>query len=207
MIVTHYGLQSFKVQFGDTILAFDPISKESKEKESRFSADITLVSVKHPDFNGASQNNHGDKKSFVVSGPGEYEAKEVFIKGFASTSHYGGDEHINTIYSIELEGMKICFLGAIDTLDLPNKAKETLDEVDILFVPVGSKGVLSASDAAKIAARLEARVVIPMSHSTDVLKKFLDEIGQDVKPVEKLTIKKKDLAGKQGEVIVFKAQK
>ena len=154
MIVTHYGLQSFKIQFGDTVLSFDPISKESKEKESRFASDVTLVSVNHPDFNGASQNNHGEKKSFVISGPGEYEVKDVFIKGFASTSEYGGEKHINTVYFVELEGMHICFLGAIHTLELPDKAKEALDEVDLLFVPVGAKGVLSASDAAKMVTRL-----------------------------------------------------
>jgi hypothetical protein len=37
----------------------------------------------------------------------------------------------------------------------------------------------------------------------DALKKFLKEEGADVKPIEKLTIKKKDLEGKEGEVVVL----
>jgi superfamily II helicase len=41
----------------------------------------------------------------------------------------------------------------------------------------------------------------------NALKTFLKEEGsEDVKPVEKLTLKKKDLEGKEGEVVVLEAQ-
>ena len=207
MIITQHGRQSFKVSFGDTTLAFDPVSKKSKEKESRFVADVTLVSVKHPDFNGSDQNTHGDREPFVIDGPGEYEVKEVFIKGFASVSNYDKKEWINTVYFVELEGMKICFLGAIDTIDLPDDAKQELDEIDILFIPVGKEGVLSPSEAAKLAARIEPRVIIPMPHDKESLKKFVDEAGNDTaKPVDKLTLKKKDVLGKEGEILTLTPQ-
>jgi len=207
MIITYYGKQSFKVSFGETTLSFDPVSKASKEKESRFGADVTLISVNHPDFNGAEQNSHGDREPFVIAGPGEYEIKEVFIKGFPSKSHYDGGDYINTIYFVELEGIKMCFLGAINTLELPDAAKESLDLIDILFIPIGSKGVLSPSEAAKLSARIEPGIVIPMIHDQSMLKKFLDEAGNDAqKPVDKLTIKKKDLLGREGDVIVLKPQ-
>ena len=90
MIITYYGGEFFKVQFGDTTLAFNPISKDSKLKSSRFGADIVLSTTYHSDFNGVEQVSHGDKKPFVISGPGEYEVKEVFIKGLPSESKYGG---------------------------------------------------------------------------------------------------------------------
>ena len=100
MIITYQGGEFFKVQFGDTTLAFNPISKESKLKASRFFADIALVSVNHPDANGAENLSYNGKEPFVISGPGEYEIKGVFIKGFASKSLYGGKDMINTIYSV-----------------------------------------------------------------------------------------------------------
>ncbi len=53
MIITNLGIESFKVQFGDTTIAFNPISKESKFKSTRFFADIALVSLNHPDMNGS----------------------------------------------------------------------------------------------------------------------------------------------------------
>ena len=92
MIITYFGGEFFKVQFGDKILAFNPISKDSKLKASRFGADIVLVTAHHEDFNGVDQVTHGDKKPFVITGPGEYEVKEVFIKGLPSESKFGAKE-------------------------------------------------------------------------------------------------------------------
>ncbi len=40
----------------------------------------------------------------------------------------------------------------------------------------------------------------------DALKKYLKEAGEEsVKPIDKLTIKRKDLEGKEGETIVLSA--
>src|SRR3984885_5824382 len=98
MIITYLGGEFIKVQFGDTVLAFNPISKDSKLKTSKFGADIVLSSLNHPDMNGVDQISFGDKKPFVISGPGEYEVKGVFIKGLPSESNYDGEKRINTIY-------------------------------------------------------------------------------------------------------------
>ena len=115
MIITYLGAEFFKVQFGDITLAFNPISKDSKIKPTRFGADIVLTSAYHPDFNGVDQVTHGDKKPFVIAGPGEYEVGGVFIKGLASESAYGMKSGstsplVNTIYTVSLENMNICFL-------------------------------------------------------------------------------------------------
>jgi len=52
MIITHHGGEFFKVSFGDTTLAFNPISKNSKLKQTRFGADIAFITSEHPDFTG-----------------------------------------------------------------------------------------------------------------------------------------------------------
>jgi len=85
-----------------------------------------------------------------------------------------------------------------------------LDDIDVLFVSTGGNGVLSAVDANKLAVALEPRLVIPMHYAgladTAALKQFLKEAGEEkITPQEKLTLKKKDLEGKEGEVIVLKA--
>src|SRR5450631_1774437 len=90
MVITHYGGEFFKIAFGDATLALNPISKDSKLKPSRFGADVALVSLNHEDFNGVEQIGFGEKTPFVVSGPGEYEIKGIFIKGFLTKSNYGG---------------------------------------------------------------------------------------------------------------------
>lgn len=204
MIITHQGVQSFKVQFGDTVLAFDPISKQSKHKAGSYGADIALISLNHPDMNGKDQTSRGDKESFVIDGPGEYEIGGVLIKGLSSVSSYDGSEKINTIYSVNLENMNLCFLGALGNPKIPSEAIEAIDGVDILFVPISGDGVMDPHEAYKFAVSLEPSIIIPMNYSDTSLKVFLKEGGSEgLKPVDKLTIKKKDLEGKKGEIIVL----
>jgi L-ascorbate metabolism protein UlaG (beta-lactamase superfamily) len=210
MIINYLGGESVKVQFGDTILAFNPVSKDSALKTSKFGADIVLISLNHPDFNGIDQVTFGEKKPFVVSGPGEYEVKGVFVKGLASESGYDGEKRINTIYSITLEGMNICFLGAVNTDQLPKDADEAIDDVDILFVPIGGDGVLSAATAYKLAVSIGPKIIIPIHYGDlggkDALKAFLKEAGESPKPEAKLTLKKKDLEGKEADVVVLEKE-
>ncbi len=208
MIITYQGVEFFKVQFGDTTLAFNPISKESKFKPTRFFADVALVSLNSPDMNGSENLSYNGKDPFVISGPGEYEVKNVFIRGFASKSMYGGKPKINTIYSVTLENINICFLGALSDINLSSEVKEALGEVDILFLPIGGDGVLDAAQAEKLSVEIEPKVIIPMHYGElgvkDALKKYLKEAGEEnVKPIDKLTIKRKELEGKEGEVVLL----
>lgn len=212
MVITYHGESFVKVSFGDTTLAFNPISKKSKLKQVRFGADIALISQNHPDSNGTENVSHGDKKPFEISGPGEYEVRGVTITGFAGETEYGGSspsnssgqEMINTVYVTKLEGMHICYLGHQSSEKLSQATLEALDSVDILFIPVGGNGVLDPSKAHELGVKLEANVVIPISYDDKALKKFLKEEGSDVKPVDKLTIKKKDLETMSGEIVVLK---
>ncbi|MDO8575643.1 MAG: MBL fold metallo-hydrolase, partial [bacterium] len=212
MIITYQGAEFVKIQFGDMTIALNPVSKDSKLPSSRFGADICLISANHPDFNGSDLVSHGDKKPIVIDGPGEYESKDVFIQGFASETEYGGKKSINTIYKILLEGMDICFLGAISNPEIKNEVVEALDDIDILFVPIGGDGVLDPAKAYKLAVLLEPKIIIPIhygdiSKNKDALKIFVKESGDPATPQDKLTLKKKDLEGKEGDVMVLEALK
>ncbi|MEK7184980.1 MAG: MBL fold metallo-hydrolase [Patescibacteria group bacterium] len=212
MIITYFGAEFFKVQFGDTTLAFNPISKESSLAPKRFGADIVLSTTYHPDFNGVEQVTHGDKKPFSIKGPGEYEVSGVSIKGLPSVSRYGGNNDIdliNTIYTVSLENMNICFLGAIGSTELKTETVEALDDIDILFVPIGGDGVLDPAHAYKFAVSLEPKIIIPMHYGDigmkDALKIFLKEAGENPNPEVKLTLKKKDLEGKEGDIMLLQS--
>ena len=211
MIITYFGAEFFKVQFGDITLAFNPISKDSNLKTSRFGADIVLNTTYHSDFNGFDQVEHGEKKPFIISGPGEYEVNDVFIKGLPSESKYGGKDLINTIYTVSLENMNICFLGAINNSELKSETIEALDDIDILFVPIGGDGVLDSAKAYKLAVSLQPKIIIPMHYGEigekDSLKVFLKEAGENPKSEAKLTIKKKDLDGKEGDIVLLDSSK
>jgi L-ascorbate metabolism protein UlaG (beta-lactamase superfamily) len=211
MIITHYGGECFKIQTGDTVIAFNPPSKNSKLKALRFGADVTFVSLNDDDFNGVENNTYGEKEPLIISGPGEYEVKGIFIKGFPTETTYGKESKINTVYSVLFDGIKLCFLGALGSADaITSEIKGDISNHDILFVPIGGGDVLSPSEAGKAAVSLVPKVIIPMHYDgvgeEDALKTFLkEEGGEKISPIEKLTIKKKDLEGKEGEIIVVKS--
>jgi L-ascorbate metabolism protein UlaG (beta-lactamase superfamily) len=211
MVITHHGGQCFKVTLGDLTLAFDPISKQSQLQAVRFGADIALVSRNHQDFNGTDEVSFGGKEPFIINGPGEYEKDGVTVQGFLTKSQYGlpkGQlDAVNTVYAVSLEGMTLVHLGALSDPILSHEAREAIDDIDILFVPVGGDGVLSPAEASKLAVSLEPHVIIPM-HFDGMgeplsLDSFLKEEGDvAAERVEKLTIKKKEATEKQGAIIV-----
>jgi L-ascorbate metabolism protein UlaG (beta-lactamase superfamily) len=213
MVITHHGGQCFKVTLGDLTLVFDPISKGATLPSVRFGADLALVSRNHPDMNGVDEVTYGEKKPFVIDGPGEYERAGVTVQGYLSASGYGlgkGQESaVNTIYALELEDMTLVHLGALSDKELRKEAREGIDEIDVLFVPVGGDGVLSAADAHELAVSLEPKIIVPMHWSgmgnPKSLDTFLKEAGNGSEKTDKLTLKKRDLAGKDGAIIVVTA--
>ncbi len=208
MIVTYYGKQFFKIQLGDTVIAYNPIGKDSKCKTSRFGADIVLSSLRHPDFNGVEQCGKGENAPSLIQGPGEYEVDGIFIKGFGTDTTYSGEKKINTIYSVMFEGINLCFLGSLTSAEsLSREVKEGLGEIDVLFTPIGGVGMLSPAEAYKLTLSLDAKVVIPMDYedTKGTLDHFIKEGGEGVETMEKFTFKKKDLEGKEGAVVIVKS--
>jgi hypothetical protein len=206
MVISYLGGECFKVTQGDLTLAINPPGKGSKLASAKFGADLALVSLDNEDFNGTENAGFGERQPFVISGPGEYEVKGVAVRGFGVPTVYGKKATINTIYSISLENMNLCFMGAMGSPELPAAAKQELDDIDILFVPVGGGDVLEQAAAYKLAVQLGPKVIIPMHYDDKSLKAFLKEAGAEAtKAEEKLTVKKKDLEGKEGEVVVLGA--
>lgn len=214
MVITHHGGQCFKVTFGDLTLVFDPIAKNATLPAVRFGADIALVSRNHPDMNGVNEVTYGGKTPFAITGPGEYERQGVVIQGFLSKSKHGlakgkQESAINTIYSVDLEDMTLVHLGALAEEELSKEARESIGEIDVLFIPVGGEGLTSAK-AHELAVSLEPKIIIPMHWSgmgePKALETFLKEAGNGSETVDKLTLKKKDLAGRAGSILVVTPQ-
>jgi L-ascorbate metabolism protein UlaG (beta-lactamase superfamily) len=211
MVITHHGGQCFKVTLGDLTLVFDPISKNGTLPAVRFGADIALVSRSHPDMNGVDEVTYGDKQPFVITGPGEYELSGVTIRGFLSSSKYslgkGQESAVNTVYVVQMEDMNLVHLGALADEELPHEAREALDEVDVLFVPIGGEGVLTPAAAHVLAVALEPKIIVPMHWSGmgegKALESFLKEAGNGSEKLDKLTLKKRDLVGREGSILVL----
>ena len=212
MIITYHGGAYCRVSHGNITIATNPISKNSRLKSTKGGSDIVLVSLQDPDFNGIEQVTHGDKIPFCIEGPGEYEVKDIFIKGFQTNSLYGAKvdtPRINTVFLLNMEGISILVLGALSDAKLAPSILEEIDRVDVLITPIGGNGVLSSIEAHKLGVSLDAKIIIPTLYDTPSAEKvalshFLKEAGVEYsKPQEKLILKKKDVEMQSGSVVVL----
>ena len=97
-------------------------------------------------------------------------------------------------------------LGALADTELSNEAREGIDEIDVLFVPVGGDGVLNPAEAHALVVRSsENRHTMHWSGMglPKTLETFLKDAGNVLEKLDKLTLKKKDLAGYDGSILVL----
>jgi L-ascorbate metabolism protein UlaG (beta-lactamase superfamily) len=202
MVITYYGNTYFKLTLGDLTIATNPPSKSLKP--SRFGADIALITTNVEEGNDPETVTLGDKVPFVIDSAGSYEVRELFFTGSASSPEVGHLGKINTVYGFELDGIKIAFLGyGYDDKAFSTEAKEIAGQADMIFVSIGEDPAL----AYKTATSFDPNVIIPMNYDADSLKRFLKEGGQEKNSTEdKLTLKRRDLDGKEGYIMVLAAQ-
>lgn len=208
MVINHYGAGMVKAQLGDRIIVFNPIGPTSprlrgasEAKPAKFGADLALVSLNDPDYNGTEEVSRGERVPFVIDGPGEYEVEGNFVQGIGTAGPSG---KLNTAYLLVFDGMRLVHLGALAKAELDEKTIEKLGAIDILFVPVGNG--MDPKAASKLATALSPRAVVPVCWESASLAAFLKEMGEEsAKPVDGWTVKKKDLTDKESDVIVVKS--
>jgi len=212
MVITWYGQSCFKIQSGDLIVAIDPFSKDIGLVSPRFRTDILLVTHEHFDH---SYIESLTGEPFIVQGPGEYEAKGVYMHGI-STFHdkiQGKDRGMNTAYKIEIEEINILHLGDFGEGALREETLDIIGDLDVLMIPVGGVYTIDGEEAAKAIRQIEPKIVIPMHYKIPGLKAdlnslepFLKEMGlSSSERLEKLVIKKKDFTeDSKTSVVVLK---
>lgn len=206
MNITWYGQTCFRINSqknrnGVVNILFDPLDKETGFRGPKLEADILLIT-------------HNNNKTllgdfFSINGPGEYDIKEIYIRGFPSQTKA---EQENTIYAIEAEGIRICHLGKLGQKELSSGLLEDIGEVDILMIPVGAGEAINAGEAVKIMAQIEPKIIIPMYYRIPKLKVKLDGLDEflkalGIKKVEvlpKLSIKEKNISKTEVKIIVLK---
>jgi L-ascorbate metabolism protein UlaG (beta-lactamase superfamily) len=105
----------------------------------------------------------------VVSGPGEYE-----LRGVRITGHAAGPL---TVMCVVIDEVRVVALGRLAG-QLDEDLVDSLGHVDVLAVPVGGGGALTATDAVKVVNTVEPFIVVPT---------FYRVAGQDpeLEPIER----------------------
>ncbi|MBU2566452.1 MBL fold metallo-hydrolase [Patescibacteria group bacterium] len=138
-------------------------------------------------------------KPFVISDPGEYEVRGVFVTGIQDPTADEGKQR-PLVYRIDAEDIGIAFLGGLQR-ELTNDEIEDLGNIDILILPVGGGDALEAKMATKMISAVEPRIVIPVNYHISGIKNELGTVDQFCtamgvckrQDVNKLKISKKDL--------------
>ena len=217
MHIYWYGLSSYKIVSKDVTVFTDPFGKSSGLTPPRGAGQIVLSSSPDNELYNNFSAISGDP--FIIGGPGEYDVKGVFVRGIPMSTSAKKEDNKSaidrrSIYSINIEGVNIAFLGSFSENTLTESQEEALGEADILIIPVGGKNVLDASHAVELANQLEPYVIIPSHYKSPGLKAkldsvdaFLKEMGEKGEDMEKLLIKKSDFQEEKTRVITLSPQR
>lgn len=182
MEIAYFGQSSFKLKGKTATVVIDPYS----EKVGKFPRDVEadLVTVSHDHYDHNAVEKVGGPR-FVVNGPGEYETAGVSVIGIHTwhDDKKGSERGPNTVYVIEIDGLRVCHLGDLGH-KLGQEVVEEIGSVDIVMVPVGGFYTIDAKTAAEVVKQLDPWIAIPMHYGSGdaegklaPVEDFLREMG------------------------------
>lgn len=194
-----FGHGCFRIRAKEATILIDPVGPKTGYALGKQQADIVTISHTHPGHNHLAAVRQPYQ---VIEGPGEYEMHDASIIGIRThhDTKKGAELGHNTIYVIEVEGMRFAHLGDLGH-DLSEDHAEALEGVDVLFIAAGGGNVLPPDAAAELTARIAPKIVIPMQFRTaggdqglEPVAAYCKQVGTEVpEPVAKLTIRASDL--------------
>jgi L-ascorbate metabolism protein UlaG (beta-lactamase superfamily) len=208
MDITWLGHSCFRIKGKDAVLITDPPDPGLGYSWGKPSAQIVTVSHPHPGHSHAAAVGGHPR---VVSGPGEYEVAGALITGIATfhDGERGGRRGKNTVYIIEMDGLRLCHLGDLGH-ELSSQQVGEMGDVEVLMVPVGGGSTINAAVAAQVVRSLEPRIIIPMHYRTELLsqgldpvEEFLKEMGVRAEPEPRLTVSKASLPAETRVVLLM----
>jgi L-ascorbate metabolism protein UlaG (beta-lactamase superfamily) len=204
-----FGQSCFRIREANVTAITNPYDKSIGYSLPRMRADIVTVSHDAPGHSAVSAVK-GEPK--VLSRPGEYEVKGVFITGIQTwrgAGARGEAKEENTLFVFEFGELTVCHLGDLSQV-LSQAQVEALPDIHVLLVPVGGGSALDADKAAEIVSLLEPSLVIPMHYRTpyvnlqlDPLSKFLKEMGAtEQAPQDTLRVSRSQLPSETQVVVL-----
>ena len=220
MQVEWYGQSAFRLTDGATTVFIDPFDDMTAMADrgvrweypaiEGVEADLLLVTHEHLDHNGVEAIGGDPVTLRSTAGRLESPVGEVLAVASEHDAAAGTERGPNTLFAFTLGGRRVAHLGDFGQADLREEQAQALGGIDLLFLPVGGEVTIGAEQAAAIAARLEAQVIVPMHYRTERVS-FLepvDAFAQGARRVERLESSAFDpdaLAGSDGPLVVVPA--
>jgi L-ascorbate metabolism protein UlaG (beta-lactamase superfamily) len=177
MQVEWYGQSAFRLTDGATTVVIDPFDDLGPLVErgvqweypaiEDVAADLLLITHEHLDHNGVGAIAGDPPTLRSTAGRLESPIGEVLAVASEHDAAAGTERGPNTIFAFTLGGRRVAHMGDFGQSDLREEQAQALGDIDLLFVPVGGGPTIGAQQAAAIAARLSARIVVPMHYRTE----------------------------------------
>jgi len=220
MQVEWYGQSAFRLTDGATTVFIDPFDDlgPMAQRGLRWDypaiegvqADLLLVTHEHLDHNGVGAIAGDPPTLRSTAGRLESPIGEVLAVASEHDAVAGTERGPNTLFAFTLGGRRVAHLGDLGQSDLREEQAQALGDVDLLFVPIGDGPTIGAEQAAAIAGRLSARIVVPMHYRTERID-FLEPVdafaqsAQRVEPLQSSAFDLDALPSGDGPLVVVPA--
>jgi len=168
MKIKWIGLSCFLVvSESGTRVVMDPFAPNFYQRDYGSideTADIVTVSHHHADHDCASIIKGNPA---VFDEIGGFSSDGIQITGIKSYHDAvgGWERGDNTIFCVDIDGMRVCHLGDLGHL-LADEQLSEIGHIDVLIVPVGGKATLDPADAKVTIGIVKPAIAIPMHFNT-----------------------------------------
>ncbi len=176
MRVEWYGQSAFDLRSERSSVFIDPFGDMSPAAArgmqfdyppiTGVTADLLLVTHEHLDHNAVEAIAGEPMVLRSTAGRLDSPIGEILAVASEHDSVAGTQRGPNTIFSFELDGLRVCHFGDFGQLTLREEQAAAIGAVDLLFLPVGDGPTIGPSQARAIVDRLRPRWVVPMHYRT-----------------------------------------
>jgi len=168
MEITWSGHSCFTLRGKETALVIDPCGAPVGCGTRWGNPQAVLVTHEHTGHANLDGMKAVDCNPRIFKGPGEYEIGGAFITAVPAfhDSESGAERGRNTVYSIEMEGLRVCHVGDLGH-PLSSQVARELGPVDVLCIPVGEVTTLSVAEAKAVSKALQPRYILPMHYRSE----------------------------------------
>lgn len=184
--IQYFGHSSFGISDKKGMeIVTDPYDPTVGYSFPDISTKILTVSHDHFDHNYVAALKGYEQ--LINANTGSFKNGNIKIKGIASwhDNQQGALRGPNTIYTYEINNIKICHLGDLGE-QLSKEQIKDIGKVDVLMIPVGGCFTIDSEEAIKVINSLNPKVVIPMHYLTEASKATF---GDYLAPVDDFTSK------------------
>ena len=163
-----HGHACFEITDDQTIITDPHDGKSIGIPTPVVTADIALVSHDHYDHNSIKTVEKETTK--VITETRKRTVDSITIKGYFSyhDEDEGKKRGENNIYRFTINDIAFCHLGDLGH-QLDAALAKKLEDIDILFIPIGGTYTLDASEAWKVIDQIQPLIIIPMHYKIEGL--------------------------------------